>query len=70
MSEENETLEPELPPSDFYFIRAIDSTGYIASQGIIAAEKVRRARRRFLEEGWTVTVVPIDHVPDTKESGS
>ena len=55
----DETLEPELPEAPYYHIEARDLSGEIASQGRVPADRVKRARRLFLDEGWTVTVTPL-----------
>jgi hypothetical protein len=42
-----------------YLIEAFDSNGELASKGVVPAEKLRKAKRLFQDEGWLVQVTPI-----------
>lgn len=52
-----------LPEADVYYVEARDTNGKIASAGRVPRERLQRAQRLFMDEGWTVTVTPETTAP-------
>ena len=53
-------IKEELKPAKVYQVVAKDSSGAVASQGRVPAEKLQKAIRLFTDEGWTVEVTPLE----------
>ena len=56
-------------PKIFHIV-ARDSNGEIASQGRVVEAKLQRARRLFLDDGWTVTVTEVTESESVSDSPS
>jgi hypothetical protein len=62
-------IDADLPPTDadgnpieaaeFYYVQARDFGGNIASQGRVPADRLHRAKKLFMAEGWEVTITPL-----------
>jgi hypothetical protein len=65
---ENNDVSGENPK--IFHIVARDSNGEIASQGRVVEAKLKRARRLFLDEGWTLTVTEVTESESASDATS